>query len=234
MTKPWNTHRREITDLYLKDGHRLEDVRNIMKERHDFQASVRAYRHHFDQWNVTKYNRKSRQGRRPSASSTRPRDTASSADSPPPLMAGGGSEDDMAASPELASKELPVPEYYYYSSSSSSSSSPWPEWRMSFSPGPEPPCVDSPVGSFDTRSTSALFGEEKFEPRLIMPPYQSPARRDSGYSTDSVDSSDLDEKVFYNLYEVPCGIEHPWILGNQFYDCGGGELSWAEEPFTVI
>lgn len=39
MTKPWETHRQEITDLYIQERFKLDDVRSIMEKRHGFQAS---------------------------------------------------------------------------------------------------------------------------------------------------------------------------------------------------
>lgn len=39
MTKPWKDFRQEITRLYIHDGMTLAQVRAIMKEHHNFDAS---------------------------------------------------------------------------------------------------------------------------------------------------------------------------------------------------
>lgn len=39
MVKPWKEFRQEITRLYIQEGLTLTEVRNIMKERHKFEAS---------------------------------------------------------------------------------------------------------------------------------------------------------------------------------------------------
>ncbi|KAF4970452.1 hypothetical protein FSARC_2530 [Fusarium sarcochroum] len=64
MAKPWNEHRSTITKLYIQEGRTLEDVRNIMKVQYGFEASIRSYRQHFDNWNIGKYNCKKRDQRR--------------------------------------------------------------------------------------------------------------------------------------------------------------------------
>ncbi|KAI8710508.1 Clr5 domain-containing protein [Fusarium sp. LHS14.1] len=62
--KPWNEHRPTITKLYIQEGRTLEDVRVIMMTEHNFEASIRSYRQHFDIWDIGKYNCKKRQQRR--------------------------------------------------------------------------------------------------------------------------------------------------------------------------
>ncbi|SPJ91972.1 uncharacterized protein FTOL_13626 [Fusarium torulosum] len=64
MAKPWSEHRGTITKLYIHEGRTLEDVRNIMKVQHNFEASIRSYRQHFDKWEIGKYNCKKRERRR--------------------------------------------------------------------------------------------------------------------------------------------------------------------------
>ncbi|KPM40982.1 hypothetical protein AK830_g5615 [Neonectria ditissima] len=64
MAKPWNEHRHNIVRLYIDEGRTLEDVRGIMKTQYGFEASIRSYRQHFDQWRVGKYNCKKRLQRR--------------------------------------------------------------------------------------------------------------------------------------------------------------------------
>ncbi|RBR22613.1 uncharacterized protein FIESC28_04408 [Fusarium coffeatum] len=64
MAKPWNEHRGTITKLYIQEGRTLEDTRNIMRIQHNFEASIRSYRQHFDIWQIGKYNCKKRDKRR--------------------------------------------------------------------------------------------------------------------------------------------------------------------------
>ncbi|KAF7539859.1 hypothetical protein G7Z17_g12328 [Cylindrodendrum hubeiense] len=72
MAKPWSDHRHTIVRLYINEGRTLEDVRAIMKTQYGFEASVRSYRQHFDQWRVGKYNCKKRQQRRRESLASRP------------------------------------------------------------------------------------------------------------------------------------------------------------------
>ncbi|CAH0052885.1 unnamed protein product [Clonostachys solani] len=64
MTKPWDKNRKEIVRLYIREGRTLQEVKGIMKAKHNFDASIRSYRQWFDKWDVTKYNCKKRQQRR--------------------------------------------------------------------------------------------------------------------------------------------------------------------------
>ncbi|POR31497.1 Uncharacterized protein TPAR_08314 [Tolypocladium paradoxum] len=59
MTKPWETHRREMVQLYAQ--HTLEVVMEVMRTRHQFDASRRSYMEYFAKWGVRKYKRKGRQ-----------------------------------------------------------------------------------------------------------------------------------------------------------------------------
>ncbi|EMR64821.1 hypothetical protein UCREL1_8218 [Eutypa lata UCREL1] len=67
MTKQWEQYEATIRALYA--DHTLATVRQIMIERHGFNASVRAYRGRLDRWNVRKYNRRNRNGSDPHQSS---------------------------------------------------------------------------------------------------------------------------------------------------------------------
>ncbi|KAF4338276.1 hypothetical protein FBEOM_7810 [Fusarium beomiforme] len=64
MAKPWNEHQGTIIKLYIKEGRTLKDVRNIMKMKYNFDASIRSYRQHFDTWEIGKYTCKKRNERR--------------------------------------------------------------------------------------------------------------------------------------------------------------------------
>lgn len=64
MTKPWLEFKDVITKLYINEGKTLAEVRKIMKDTFDFEASIRSYRQHFDAWGVMKYNCKKRNSRR--------------------------------------------------------------------------------------------------------------------------------------------------------------------------
>jgi hypothetical protein len=63
MTKPWKDHKANILRLYIEEGRTLADVRVIMERDYGFEASVRSYRQHFDDWKVGKYNCRRRQSR---------------------------------------------------------------------------------------------------------------------------------------------------------------------------
>lgn len=45
MVKPWKEYRREISRLYIREGLTLTEVRTIMRERYDFQASCVFFSH---------------------------------------------------------------------------------------------------------------------------------------------------------------------------------------------
>ncbi|KAF9776595.1 hypothetical protein IL306_005207 [Fusarium sp. DS 682] len=64
MAKPWHEHQGTIIKLYIKEGRTLKDVRNIMKMKYNFDASIRSYRQHFDIWEIGKYTCKKRNERR--------------------------------------------------------------------------------------------------------------------------------------------------------------------------
>jgi hypothetical protein len=63
MTKPWKDHKANILRLYIDEGRTLANVRTIMERDYGFDASIRSYRQHFDDWNVGKYNCRRRQSR---------------------------------------------------------------------------------------------------------------------------------------------------------------------------
>ncbi|KAF7552141.1 hypothetical protein G7046_g7506 [Stylonectria norvegica] len=88
MTKPWDEFRSLITQLYIRDRLTLEAVRGIMKTKHNFEASIRSYRQHFDIWGVGKYNCKKRQLRRRSQAA---RALLPSPQGPPSLSSSSGS-----------------------------------------------------------------------------------------------------------------------------------------------
>lgn len=56
MAKDWHLVRSEITTLYIAKGKSLDDVRRILKGRHQFDASIRAYRMKLEEWGVRKNN----------------------------------------------------------------------------------------------------------------------------------------------------------------------------------
>lgn len=77
MTKQWDQYEATIRALYAE--HTLSTVRQIMIERHGFNASVRAYRGRLDRWNVRKYNKRNRNGSVSSASGSDGRSTTPAA-----------------------------------------------------------------------------------------------------------------------------------------------------------
>ncbi|RGP66215.1 hypothetical protein FLONG3_8944 [Fusarium longipes] len=100
MAKPWNEHRGTITKLYIQEGRTLEDTRNIMKNRYNFQASIRSYRQHFDMWQIGKYNCKKRDRRRQSLTKTLPISPPHS----PTAMLGSGERNSPASSSSSMSR----------------------------------------------------------------------------------------------------------------------------------
>ncbi|ROW08276.1 hypothetical protein VMCG_03152 [Cytospora schulzeri] len=56
MTKEWPKYKDTILSLYKDQSKTLHEVRQIMRDDHGFEASVRAYRSRFDKWRVNKYN----------------------------------------------------------------------------------------------------------------------------------------------------------------------------------
>ncbi|KAH6672379.1 Clr5 domain-containing protein, partial [Halenospora varia] len=63
MPKDWASHKAEVEQLYIEQGRTLKEVRDILKDRHGFSASVRAYRMRIDDWDLRKYrSRKERSG----------------------------------------------------------------------------------------------------------------------------------------------------------------------------
>ncbi|KAN0103398.1 hypothetical protein V8E51_011711 [Hyaloscypha variabilis] len=54
MAKDWDQYKTEIKTLYITNGKSLDDVRRILKGRHNFDASVRAYRMKLEYWGIRK------------------------------------------------------------------------------------------------------------------------------------------------------------------------------------
>ncbi|KAH7348792.1 ankyrin repeat-containing domain protein [Rhexocercosporidium sp. MPI-PUGE-AT-0058] len=54
MAKDWDRYKTEINALYINNGKSLDDVRRILKGRHNFDASVRAYRMKLEYWGIKK------------------------------------------------------------------------------------------------------------------------------------------------------------------------------------
>ncbi|KAF5707177.1 serine threonine kinase [Fusarium mundagurra] len=50
----WNEHRELITRLYLEEGRRLQEVRDIMRTYYNFDASARYYRQYLNKWGADK------------------------------------------------------------------------------------------------------------------------------------------------------------------------------------
>ncbi|KAK0104255.1 hypothetical protein ONS96_005347 [Cadophora gregata f. sp. sojae] len=68
MPKDWKYHKAEVERLYIKEGKPLEQIRDILREEHGFNASMRAYRMRIDNWGLdqNKYSKGSLQSRRKS------------------------------------------------------------------------------------------------------------------------------------------------------------------------
>lgn len=56
MTKKWDKHRDVIVRLYKEQNLPLHEVRKILEDKHQFKASIRAFRTRLDKWGISKYN----------------------------------------------------------------------------------------------------------------------------------------------------------------------------------
>lgn len=50
MTKNWEQHKDRMYDLYMMRGMKLADLQVIMEQHYGFQASERAYKQKFKEW----------------------------------------------------------------------------------------------------------------------------------------------------------------------------------------
>lgn len=55
MPKDWAKYKAEVHRLYIVEEKTVYQVRDTLREKHGFNASVRAYRMHFDEWGMKKY-----------------------------------------------------------------------------------------------------------------------------------------------------------------------------------
>jgi len=53
MPKDWKYHKAEVERLYTKEGKPLQEVRDILREEHGFNASIRAYQMRIDTWGMS-------------------------------------------------------------------------------------------------------------------------------------------------------------------------------------
>ncbi|KAH8669528.1 hypothetical protein BGZ60DRAFT_528013 [Tricladium varicosporioides] len=79
MPKDWASHKAEVEQLYIEQGRTLKEVRDILKDRHGFSASVRAYRMRIDDWDLRKYRSRKERSVSSTCSTTSPGLTGSSA-----------------------------------------------------------------------------------------------------------------------------------------------------------
>ncbi|KAG9254693.1 Clr5 domain-containing protein [Emericellopsis atlantica] len=84
MVKPWNQYKDDITHLYIHERRTLKEVREIMSQKHGFNASIRSYRQRFDQWDLQKYKCKRRTARRQQQGQQPPHDRRQSSGSASP------------------------------------------------------------------------------------------------------------------------------------------------------
>ncbi|KAK3043959.1 hypothetical protein LTS18_002552, partial [Coniosporium uncinatum] len=54
MTKEWDKVWQDIRQLYVNEGLSLNEVRRVIRERHGFDASTRAYRMRIEEWGFKK------------------------------------------------------------------------------------------------------------------------------------------------------------------------------------
>ncbi|CZT11392.1 uncharacterized protein RCO7_03886 [Rhynchosporium graminicola] len=56
MPKDWKYHKAEVERLYTQEGKPLQEVRDILREEHGFNASLRAYQLRIDTWGLSQKN----------------------------------------------------------------------------------------------------------------------------------------------------------------------------------
>ncbi|KAF3939338.1 hypothetical protein ABW19_dt0204096 [Dactylella cylindrospora] len=54
MGKPWETYKEEIYRYYIEEGRPLAEVREILKEKHNFEACKRSYQNQIEVWGFKK------------------------------------------------------------------------------------------------------------------------------------------------------------------------------------
>ncbi|KAG4434528.1 hypothetical protein IFR05_009997 [Cadophora sp. M221] len=54
MPKDWKCHKAEVERLYSKEGKPLQQIRDILREEHGFNASMRAYQMRIDTWGLSR------------------------------------------------------------------------------------------------------------------------------------------------------------------------------------
>ncbi|KAK0105318.1 hypothetical protein ONS96_004714 [Cadophora gregata f. sp. sojae] len=88
MPKDWAAQKENLKKFYITEDRPLEEVREILKDRYGFDASIRSYRMKIDKWNLRKYkSKKDTTDRRKSAQSRanlKVKTAASAASSAPP------------------------------------------------------------------------------------------------------------------------------------------------------
>lgn len=87
MPKDWKYHKAEVERLYIKEGKPLEQIRDILREEHGFNASMRAYRMRIDNWGLdqNKSSKGSQTSRRLSPSASASTGITSQSNSATPL-----------------------------------------------------------------------------------------------------------------------------------------------------
>ncbi|PVH86249.1 hypothetical protein DL98DRAFT_510891 [Cadophora sp. DSE1049] len=58
MPKDWVAQKENLKKFYITEDRPLEEVREILKDRYGFDASIRSYRMKIDEWNLRKYKSK--------------------------------------------------------------------------------------------------------------------------------------------------------------------------------
>ncbi|KAH7400154.1 Clr5 domain-containing protein [Cadophora sp. MPI-SDFR-AT-0126] len=99
MPKDWKYHKAEVERLYIKEGKPLEQIRDILREEHGFNASMRAYRMRIDSWGLdqNKSSRESHSSRRISPQPSSSSGLVSKSNSTTPL-GGRRTEEDLELS----------------------------------------------------------------------------------------------------------------------------------------
>ncbi|KAI5927179.1 Clr5 domain-containing protein [Camillea tinctor] len=78
--KEWLKHRQTIEKLYIRDSMTLNEVREVMKAQHKFEATSQMYKKRFRKWNVTKNWKSTQKDQLIHQISSMDRETSSSTD----------------------------------------------------------------------------------------------------------------------------------------------------------
>ncbi|KAG4431113.1 hypothetical protein IFR05_013400 [Cadophora sp. M221] len=80
MPKNWVAQKENLKQFYITEDRPLEEVREILKDRYGFDASIRSYRMKIDEWNLRKYKSKKAVNNRGTSAQARPKSNRRTSD----------------------------------------------------------------------------------------------------------------------------------------------------------